>query len=361
MGEREINDAAQVAASDEAAGYYAFNPETRGNLRFVVLDTVSEGGIVLQSSNGNVDDPQFRWLKRELARAQRRDQLIVVFGHHATGSLTSEVPDEAAAECTIEDDHSHDTNPGCDRDPRDSQPLHGGKDLEALFHRFPNVLAYVAGHSHESEVQPFDSNRRGGEFWEIKSPAIVDWPPQHRLIEVMDNRDGTLSVFATLLDQDSPSEAPGPAGEDAIAGFDSAQLASIGRTIAFNDPQEGPDGSEGRPNDRNVELLLRDPREKDRPPPEEPPPEEPPPTPPDGNGPEGPGDGEDDGGPDGGAPGDGAGKGGAETQTVSLGAAAGAGGGGEPLPFTGLALGGLALVGAALASAGVALRRRAGS
>jgi hypothetical protein len=46
-----------------------------------------------------------------------------------------------------------------------------------------------------------------------------------------------------------------------------AQLASLGRTLSFNDPQrEGLEGSggsaekRGRRLDRNVELLVRDPR-----------------------------------------------------------------------------------------------------
>ena len=39
--------------------------------RFISIDTLSEGGIVEQSSNGNIDDPQFQWLR---ARAAVRDR-----------------------------------------------------------------------------------------------------------------------------------------------------------------------------------------------------------------------------------------------------------------------------------------------
>ena len=39
------------------------------------------------------------------------------------------------------------------------------------------------------------------------------------------------------------------------------QLAALGREFSYNDPQAGiEDGAEGRPQDRNVELLLPDPR-----------------------------------------------------------------------------------------------------
>lgn len=74
----------------------------------------------------------------------------------------------------------------------------------------------------------------------------------------MDNRDGTLSIFTTILDHDSPSHAPG-SGIDA-SGFDIGELASIHRTLTYNDPQEGPDQDQGLPIDRNAELLIANPR-----------------------------------------------------------------------------------------------------
>jgi metallophosphoesterase (TIGR03767 family) len=245
-------DEDELAASNGAAAYYSWTP-TRG-VRFIVLDTLSEGGVVGVSSSGNLDDPQWQWLERELDEASARDELIVVFGHHATASLSADVPDEAASGCSDNDEHGHDRNPGCDRDPRSSEPLHLGDDLEALLLEHPHVLAYVAGHSHENRIAPFGDESG---FWEIKSPAIVDWPPQHRVIDVMDNCDGTLSLFTTMLDHDAPIAAPGagPAG-----GFSSAELAAIGRTLSYNDPQVDQAGSSGEPTDRNTELLLADPR-----------------------------------------------------------------------------------------------------
>ena len=87
---------------------------------------------------------------------------------------------------------------------------------------------------------------------------MADWPHQHRLIEVMDNRDDTLSIFGTVLDQASPATAPA-AGN--ASGFIARQLASIGRTFGFNDPQSGPPSGEGDPQlDQNVEMLVDDPR-----------------------------------------------------------------------------------------------------
>jgi metallophosphoesterase (TIGR03767 family) len=346
-------DPAEERASNGAAAYYSFVPRTRAReVRYIVLDTLSEGGVVSVSSRGNIDDPQWRWLRGELAAAERRDELVVVFAHHATTSLDADAPDELASPCTVGDEHGHDVNPGCDRDPRRSTPLHFGDDLVELFHRHPSVIALVAGHSHENEIQPYEGP--GGGFWEIKSPAIIDWPPQHRVLEVMDNRDGTLSIFATLLDHDGPSRSPGSSSEAQVDALTPAELASIGRTISFNDPQVGPGPQEGLPRDRNVELLIGDPREDPSPPGGGP---ASPDNPPNGDG--GPGGPVDDDsqetGRDGGSQGEAdAGPGGEDDAAVAL----GAGGDGGALPFTGLGLGLLLLVGALLVGAGTALRRR---
>jgi hypothetical protein len=187
---------------------------------------------------------------------------VILFSHHAIPSLTADVPDEAAPPCTGADSHGHDSNPGCDVDPRSSTPIHLGDDLVDLLHRYPNVIAWIAGHSHVNDVQPYrDPNGRSG-FWMIRTAAEADWPQQARLIQLFDNRDGTLSIFGTIVDHASPVAAP-PTGTDAT-GMSSEALASIARNLAYNDNQVGarecdPACGEGVAKDRNVELLLRDP------------------------------------------------------------------------------------------------------
>jgi metallophosphoesterase (TIGR03767 family) len=243
-------DDAELGASRGQAAYYAFSPKP--GIRMIALNTVAEGDRL--NSNGNLDDPQFRWLQRELAAAVERNQLVIVFGHHPIRSLTNPAPDEDAGDCGLRAV----TGPGCDLDPRSSRPLHLGGDLQALLLASPNVIAYVAGHTHEHRITPF---RRpgGGGFWGIETASEIDWPIQSRLLEVMDNRDGTLSIFGTLVDHGAPVATPPPGA--AAAGFDPSTLAALGREFAYNDPQVGVQrGGEGRPQDRNVELLMADPR-----------------------------------------------------------------------------------------------------
>ena len=96
------------------------------------------------------------------------------------------------------------------------------------------MIAYVAGHTHENEVR-FFGGRRGRGFWEINTASHIDWPQQSRLLEVMDNRDGTLSIFGTILDSAAPAAAPAPGNGDRRCRCD--QLVSLGRTLSYNDPQ----------------------------------------------------------------------------------------------------------------------------
>ncbi len=259
-------DPAQLSASKGAAGYYSWSPLP--GFRYISLDTVSEGGIAGPSADGNIDYPQFQWLKTQLDAAQANDQLVVIFSHHAIPSLTSQVPDEAAPPCTVKDKHGHDRNPGCDVDPRVSiDPSIGTPDLgpqvEALLHQYPNFILWVAGHSHVNDVQAYPNPSGPGGFWSVRTAAEADWPQQPRLLEIFDNHDGTLSIFGTILDHASDAVSV-PPGTPA-AGLTTEQLASLGRTMSYNDPQVGaqqctPGCGEGVAADRNVELLIDDPR-----------------------------------------------------------------------------------------------------
>ena len=223
-------DAAERAASRGHASYYAFTPK-RG-VRMISINTVAEGDRL--NSTGNLDDPQFRWLRGEIEAAERRGELIILFGHHPIGSLRNPAPDEDAGDCALRAV----TGPGCDLDPRRSRPLRLGADLRALALAHPNVIAYVAGHTHENRITAM---RRGGDrpggFWAIESASEIDWPIQSRLLELMDNRDGTLSIFGTLIDHAATLATPAP-GTPA-ASFGPQALAALGREFAYNDPQVG--------------------------------------------------------------------------------------------------------------------------
>ncbi len=62
--------------------YYSF--VTGAGVRFVVLDTVAD-----DSDSGNLDEAQLRWLEAQLATAETRRDLVLVFGHHSIRTITA--------------------------------------------------------------------------------------------------------------------------------------------------------------------------------------------------------------------------------------------------------------------------------
>jgi metallophosphoesterase (TIGR03767 family) len=248
----------QNRASRGTASYYSWDPKP--GVHFIGLDTISEGGVIAASAEGNLDDPQYQWLAGDIATAEAAGKLIVVFAHHPIRSLTANVSDETAPRCTRNDSHGHDVNPGCDADPRTSTPIHLGADVQGLFNAHPHVIAYVTGHTHENRVMACGAEAgcpARANWWEVNTASEIDWPQESRLIELMENADGTLSLFGTLVDHAAAYELPSP-GSNASA-FSVDQLGSLSRAFSYNDPQSS-HGAIGAAQDRNVELLLDDPR-----------------------------------------------------------------------------------------------------
>jgi metallophosphoesterase (TIGR03767 family) len=233
-----LTPAGEHRRSRGQALYYSFSPHPV--LRFIALDTTVDAG----GANGNLDHPQYLWLKRELRRARRLDQLVVVYAHHPLEMMDNATPDEAAGRF--------------DRDPRDSSPIHLGRtgraSLRALLMRSPGVVLYLSGHKHYDRVWP-NFGPRGGGFWQVITSAIAGAPQEARMIELMDNGDGSLSIFTTMLAHAAPAAAPAPG-----AALGPAELASLSRELAW---ARRPGGRAAQPAGgpmRNVELVVRDPR-----------------------------------------------------------------------------------------------------
>src|SRR5688500_12246709 len=74
----------------------------------------------------------------------------------------------------------------------------------------------------------------------------------------MGNADGTVTIIGNPVDHAAPAAVP-PPGTPA-ASMTTDQLASLGRSFAWNDPQVAP-GATGATRDRDVELIVRDPRQ----------------------------------------------------------------------------------------------------
>jgi metallophosphoesterase (TIGR03767 family) len=226
-----------AADAARGIGYYAFTPKP--GVRFVVLDTVADSG-----DQGNIDAAQYAWLDAELRAAESRRELVVVFGHHPLASLTQR------------ESGVHLGAGSCGERP---------EPIECLLLRHRSVVALVAGHQHRNRVMQH-ARAGGGGFWELVTAAHVDWPQQSRLIDLVDNADGTLSIFATVFDHGAPAvPGPRPARRGTLLSAREVEwLGSVARELAYNDPQgdNGRDGTQDRRgvrSDRNVELIVPSP------------------------------------------------------------------------------------------------------
>jgi metallophosphoesterase (TIGR03767 family) len=228
---------------DQGVAYYTFDlPGAAVPIRGIVLDTVNPNGY----SEGSLDQTQFGWLERQLVAVHtryldpngnlvrggaRQDRLVVLFSHHANNTLTNPIPG-----------------------PFDTGPRVQGSAVQSLLLRFPNVVLWVNGHTHLNAIYAHPQSagaKLGGGFWEANTASHVDWPQQARLLEIVDNRDGTLSIFGTIIDSAAPASYAGRLD-------DTRHLAALSRELASNDWQEraNHDARRGTLADRNVELLV---------------------------------------------------------------------------------------------------------
>ncbi|MBP2402905.1 cyclic 3',5'-adenosine monophosphate phosphodiesterase [Streptomyces netropsis] len=197
---------------DSGELYYSFRVSDR--VVGISLDSTDPGGHY----QGSLGTAQLKWLERTLK--DHRDEYALIFSHHPSWSMNNLTPDPA----------------------RPGEKRHDGNELIALLQRHPNVLAWINGHSHRNRVRP------RGSFWEVSTASHVDYPQLARVIEVTDNKDGTVSLFTTLIESAAPYRTD-------YADLSQTGLASLYRELAFNAP--GSDGSlAGSPTDRNTELLL---------------------------------------------------------------------------------------------------------
>jgi metallophosphoesterase (TIGR03767 family) len=215
--------------------YYTF--EASDQILGIVLDTVNPGGL----SNGSLDPVQFAWLKTQLTAAANK--IVVLFSHHTIATMD---------------------NGRLATGEKGARIL--GPEVAKFLLGYPQVVLWVNGHTHVNAVfaHKRPPSQGAGGFWELNTASHIDWPQQSRLVEIMDNKDGTLSVFGTILDFVAPTPDPTKLQTP-------AQLASLSRLLSANDWQERTghsatvDGRRGKISDRNVELLVPDPRKNSNP------------------------------------------------------------------------------------------------
>jgi metallophosphoesterase (TIGR03767 family) len=218
--------------------YYTFDvaPDVMG----IMLNTASPDG----GPDAVLDGAQAEWLEEQLLRVSGKsydstgklttsnaeDRLVVLFSHHPLGAFDKDEPSSDGGRA----------------------PLNRSAILE-LVGRFPNVIAWMNGHRHHHRVTPHEAKYESGGFWEITTASLIDYPQQSRIVELMDNGDGTLSIVATLVDHSSPESVLYEGSHTA------GSLAALSLELASNRPGLDHGAVMGRAEDQNVDLVLRKP------------------------------------------------------------------------------------------------------
>jgi metallophosphoesterase (TIGR03767 family) len=217
---------------EEGTAYYAYDGVP--GLRVIVLDTTNPSGHV----NGCIDETQYRWLEGRLqdvhsshlaedgSDVQRGndDRLVLLCSHHGLSTMTN----------------------GTQR--RDGQPLYLAAEVEALLHRYPNVVLWLSGHTHTNRVTA-RGRAGGGGFWEVSSSSIAEWPVQLRTVSLHVVDGVGVRIRTTMVDSAVPISPSG--------GTSLADLAALHREAAANDPHcVSGLHAEGSPEDRNTDLVV---------------------------------------------------------------------------------------------------------
>jgi 3',5'-cyclic AMP phosphodiesterase CpdA len=179
---------------DRNDGYYAFDA-AGGKVRMIVLNTLYDGVLkeLHRSGQTNADtqglatggevtnpigleagvigEEQFLWLESELTASAGKP--VLVFSHH---------PDRSFTERRV----------GFAVEGRTSD------QLDELLGRHPNVVAHIAGHTHENVVRPCKQGdcaigtsgpqpvTIGHPFWRVETASLIDYPQEGRIIELYD-------------------------------------------------------------------------------------------------------------------------------------------------------------------------------
>lgn len=209
-----------AANLDAGTQYYTFR--ISDDVVGISIDTTDPGGHY----QGSIGAAQVRWLDRTLREHEKAGSHAIVFSHHTSQSMTN----------------TH-------RDPaQPDERRYNGADVVALLASHRNVLAWVNGHIHRNVItaHPAPDDRS---FWEISTASHVDFPQLARVIELVDNNDGTLSLFTTLVESAAPHRTD-------YTDLSQTGLAALYRELSFNAPGARMDLS-GDAGDRNVELVLK--------------------------------------------------------------------------------------------------------
>ncbi|MDG2045688.1 MAG: metallophosphoesterase [Halioglobus sp.] len=158
-----------LSLEDVAAhrGYYSVYPVAGKPIKMIVLDSTDAAG----NSLGSMDQIQFAWLHEELISAADRHELVIVVSHHRLRDFAKKSEVSAAS-------------------------------IRNLLVSSNNVILHLTGHGHRDRKTLQTVNGEDG-FWELMTTSTIDFPMQSRILELVDEHNGYLSIYVTNVGHNS--------------------------------------------------------------------------------------------------------------------------------------------------------------
>jgi len=169
-----------LTADDVAAGRGWFSdwPLDGAPIRLIALNTVNPTGDVGVGSQGWMDEAQHAWLLDELTDADRLGELVIVMSHHRVQDFTG------------------------------GSPVSGEQVAEALASS-PSVVLQVTGHGHQNHASVYPESLADAErgYWQLMLASTIDFPMQSRVLELVDEGNGYLTIYATNLGHNATEDS----------------------------------------------------------------------------------------------------------------------------------------------------------
>jgi 3',5'-cyclic AMP phosphodiesterase CpdA len=197
-------------------GWYSLTPAP--GLRLIGLDTTDRTRQLPAQicDDGAVSQVQFDFLRTELDASAGRGELVIVAGHHPSQTIRPDYGVEVT-----------------------------GQELRDLLGQYPNVMLYLAGHTHRNRVID-----RGG-FLEVETSSTIDLPQEARVIEIWRDPAGTQVVvnYRTFSGDEADANDPLLPLREAARAIALADKDAAARQIELDpsgaDPRGQPEDREG--------------------------------------------------------------------------------------------------------------------
>ena len=212
------------SAQDGFACYH-FYPRAKMPIKFIVINDTD---VVNADPYGYLDQRTYDWLINELDEGEAAGELMVICAHVPLMPYAYWCP--------------QDPPPPISENPY--YPLWQNwtessyitpQDLTLKLHQYKNLIMWLAGHTHRNCVTPKPSPDGNPEnsFWVVETPSLRDFPQQFRHLEIVRNRDNSISIFTHNVDT---AINPVPAGNGSVSPAWNSRHYAIGTTEIFQYP-----------------------------------------------------------------------------------------------------------------------------